>query len=237
MNRKPDRNGNIIALITYKHLESCDYAIKIFNGISLFNQALKVQFSQSNASNLTSKASSGNLNAQTPVSSNVNHYQNRNNRHTDQQQQQNSQSPGINPHMSKQHQQHLYNLMIQSLSPSPLMNNPFFNQAQGSPFPLMNNQNFNRSKSGSHLQNFDNDNRNLDRNNSMNRERDRSYQGNRNNGHNNGGRDHSSNNYRSRDGYSHDRHNNGNNNNNRSRSRSPHLGGQHGQHNNRRNRR
>lgn len=44
--RKPDRNGNIIALITYKHVESCDFAIRLFNGIKLFNQSLKVQQSQ-----------------------------------------------------------------------------------------------------------------------------------------------------------------------------------------------
>lgn len=44
--RKADRNGNIIALITYKHIESCDYAIRLFNGIKLFNQSLKVQQSQ-----------------------------------------------------------------------------------------------------------------------------------------------------------------------------------------------
>lgn len=44
--RKEDRNGHLICLIVYKHAQSCDYAIKIFNGITLFNQSLKVQLSQ-----------------------------------------------------------------------------------------------------------------------------------------------------------------------------------------------
>lgn len=44
--RKEDKNGNLICLITYKHAVSCDYAINIFNGISLFGTALKVQLSQ-----------------------------------------------------------------------------------------------------------------------------------------------------------------------------------------------
>ncbi len=44
--RKEDRNGNLICLIIYKHIESCDYAIKLFNGITLFNTSLKVQQSQ-----------------------------------------------------------------------------------------------------------------------------------------------------------------------------------------------
>lgn len=44
--RKEDKNGNLICLITYKHAVSCDYAIKIFNGISLFGMPMKVQLSQ-----------------------------------------------------------------------------------------------------------------------------------------------------------------------------------------------
>lgn len=44
--RKEDRNGNLICLIIYKHVESCEYAINIFNGITLFNTSLKVQKSQ-----------------------------------------------------------------------------------------------------------------------------------------------------------------------------------------------
>lgn len=44
--RKEDRNGNLICLIIYKHVQSCDYAIKLFNGITLFNTSLKVQQSQ-----------------------------------------------------------------------------------------------------------------------------------------------------------------------------------------------
>jgi len=44
--RKEDRNGNLICLIIYKHIKSCDYAIKILNGITLFNMSLKVQLSQ-----------------------------------------------------------------------------------------------------------------------------------------------------------------------------------------------
>ena len=35
--------------MTYKHLESCDYAIKIFNNIHLYNQQLRVQFSQNSS--------------------------------------------------------------------------------------------------------------------------------------------------------------------------------------------
>lgn len=46
MIRKEDRNGNLICLIIYKHIKSCDYAVKIFNGITLFNMSLKVQLSQ-----------------------------------------------------------------------------------------------------------------------------------------------------------------------------------------------
>ena len=48
MVRKPDRNGNIIALITYKHIESVDYSIKLFDKILLFGQRLKVQLSNIN---------------------------------------------------------------------------------------------------------------------------------------------------------------------------------------------
>ncbi|CAF0968498.1 unnamed protein product [Brachionus calyciflorus] len=58
--RKADRNGNIIALVTYKHVESCEYAIKLFNGIKLFNQSLKVQQSQT-GNQIASKGSNTNL--------------------------------------------------------------------------------------------------------------------------------------------------------------------------------
>lgn len=44
--RKPDRNGQLIALITYKNIESVDYAIKLFNDLYLFGQRLKVNLSQ-----------------------------------------------------------------------------------------------------------------------------------------------------------------------------------------------
>lgn len=44
--RKEDRNGNLICLIIYKYAESCEYAINILNGITLFNMSLKVQQSQ-----------------------------------------------------------------------------------------------------------------------------------------------------------------------------------------------
>src|SRR5579883_1848687 len=47
--RKADRNGKLICLVTYKHLESCDYAIKVFNNIQLYNQPLRVQFSQNSS--------------------------------------------------------------------------------------------------------------------------------------------------------------------------------------------
>jgi RNA recognition motif-containing protein len=46
--RKNDRNGKIFSLVTYKYIDSCDYAIKLFNGINLFNQPLKVQQSVPN---------------------------------------------------------------------------------------------------------------------------------------------------------------------------------------------
>ena len=48
--RKQDRNGHLICLITYKHLATCEYAIKLFNGINLFGQPLKVQQSQQGGS-------------------------------------------------------------------------------------------------------------------------------------------------------------------------------------------
>ncbi len=65
--RKPDRNGNIIALVTYKHLESVDYAIKLFDKILLFGQRLKVQLSQINTKLTTSNSDGLTSTASTPT--------------------------------------------------------------------------------------------------------------------------------------------------------------------------
>lgn len=54
--RKTDRNGALICLVTYKHIESCEYAIQLFNGLQLFGQSIRVQFSQ-NSQNMTLKSS------------------------------------------------------------------------------------------------------------------------------------------------------------------------------------
>lgn len=47
--RKADKNGNLICLITYKHIQSCEYAISLFNGIKLFDKELKVKPSDSSS--------------------------------------------------------------------------------------------------------------------------------------------------------------------------------------------
>jgi hypothetical protein len=48
--RKSDKNGHLIALVTFKHVESVDYAVSLFNNILLFSLKLKVQHSQKTAS-------------------------------------------------------------------------------------------------------------------------------------------------------------------------------------------
>ena len=48
--RKPDKKGNIFCLITFKYVDSCDYAIKLFNGINIYGKSLKVQQSVPNGS-------------------------------------------------------------------------------------------------------------------------------------------------------------------------------------------
>jgi RNA recognition motif-containing protein len=48
--RKSDKNGHLIALVTFKHVESVDYAVSLFNNILLFSLKLKVQHSQKKAS-------------------------------------------------------------------------------------------------------------------------------------------------------------------------------------------
>jgi hypothetical protein len=55
--RKTDRNGSLIGLITYKHIESVDYSIKLLNTIALFGQRLKVMPSQKQPANTTSTSS------------------------------------------------------------------------------------------------------------------------------------------------------------------------------------
>ena len=69
LNRKFDRNGQIISLVTYKHFESCDYAIKLFNNLNLFGQQLRVQFSQNS---MWSKPSGSNLMASMSSSGSLN---------------------------------------------------------------------------------------------------------------------------------------------------------------------
>ena len=161
--RKPDRNGNLIALITYKHLESCDYAIKLFNGISLFNQPLKVQFSQNS---LTSRGSMSNLNTPNTRENVINNYSNLNNKSNSDSN--NLQTPNSNnrnrmrqqidmnnsqsmPSLGEQNG--IINLMLQQFSQNMLQTQLFTSPQVPQPL-MMGNQAFNRSKSGSNLQEF-----------------------------------------------------------------------------------
>jgi RNA recognition motif-containing protein len=163
--RKPDRNGNLIALITYKHLVSCDYAIKLFNGISLFNQPLKVQFSQNS---LTSRGSMSNLNTPIVRENAINNYINLNNKSNgDNGYLQTPISNSSNRNRMRQQidmnnsqsmptlgaQNGIMNLMLQQFSQNMLPTQLFTSPQLPQPL-MMGNQTFNRSKSGSNLQEF-----------------------------------------------------------------------------------
>lgn len=161
--RKPDRNGNLIALITYKHLESCDYAIKLFNGINLFNQPLKVQFSQNS---LTSRGSMSNLNTPITRENLINNYSNLNNNSNGSNLQTPISSSSNRNRMRQQidinnsqsmpslgAQNGIMNLMFQQFSQNMLQTQLFTSPQVPQPL-MMDNQAFNRSKSGSNLQEF-----------------------------------------------------------------------------------
>lgn len=144
LNRKEDRNGKIIALVTYKHLESCEYAVKLFNGISLFNQELRVRFSQN--SQFSSRNSSSNLN--TPLN------------------RQNSRPAMENNTNNNQTGQNIQPLMIAAVQQAFMQQlmSPLMQQQQQQPIGLMlmpqqqPSFNFNRSKSGSSLQEYEENN-------------------------------------------------------------------------------
>ncbi len=245
-------------MITYKHAESCDYAIKLFNGINLFNQNLQVKLSQpiqtnpgSSAGLANNRSSSSNLNSLATI---VNNYQNlnnsqhshghninNNNRDINRSRQSLDTSNQIEQQQYQMQQQQQFQLMQN------FQNNPFGpTSLMGSIPSLMNNNNnfqFNRSRSGPNLHDFDSPS---DRNNRHHNSRRGANNFNGNNNHdrdnsrnyNNGGnpRDNSFNSHHNRHQRPRDyddRHNS----NTKSRSRSPLDGNNQTGSSNRRNRR
>lgn len=176
--RKADRNGNLICLITYKHVESCDYAIKLFNGISLFNQSLKVRPSDSNST--VSRDTN-----QLQRTNSTNSYQRAayNNRQTDV-----PKTPTTPQSLMPPPQQlaHLQNLIAQTFSQT-----TFSPQIQEFGTANAFQQQLNRSWSGSNMNenDYNQQNRRNSNNFEFNRTNRRNDFNNRNNGNNNYGND------------------------------------------------
>jgi RNA-binding protein 7 len=172
--RKPDRNGNIIALVTYKHIESVDYSIKLFDKILLFGQRLKVQLSNINqkvpatsAGEQTSTTTSPNLSSgyqkqysRTQSYDNINRHQ--------QEQQPIMQAPIVPPQF------------IQSLNLLQLMAQPLIQFNNQSPHHHHHHdQRYHNHSPNNHHSRYDNNSRNNHRSSqphSYNRSRDNSYQ-------------------------------------------------------------
>jgi RNA recognition motif-containing protein len=155
LNRKLDRNGNTICLLTYKHLESCDYAIQIFHGIHLYGQPMRVQFSQNstnnnNNNNMNRESSSSNLNSRlsnSDLSSTSDRGKNFGSGFN--QSHHNTNSSSSSSLMQT-------GLISQLMMASPILplvgnSNPFLPTSCMQPNPA-----FNRSRSGSHLHDYDN---------------------------------------------------------------------------------
>ncbi len=174
--RKPDRNGNIIALVTYKHIESVDYSIKLFDKILLFGQRLKVQLSNINqkvpattAGEQTSAVTSPNLSSgyqkqysRTQSYDNINRHQ--------QEQQPIMQAPIVPP-------QFIQSLNLLQLMAQPLIQ--FNNQSPHHHHQQQHDQRYHNHSPNNHHSRYDNNSRNNHRSSqphSYNRSRDSSYQ-------------------------------------------------------------
>lgn len=134
--RKADRNGNIISLVTYKHIESCEYAIKLFNGINLFNQSLKVQFCQNSQLNTRSSTTT----SSTTTSTSSRHTERSRHSIESSSQQPNPVNISMQPLMLTAQQN-----LLQLMSPLIQQFSPLFNQQTS----LVSD--YNRSKSGLNL--------------------------------------------------------------------------------------
>jgi len=146
--RKEDRNGNLICLIIYKHIESCDYAIKLFNGITLFNTSLKVQQSQAGGQGQQQKRPVPSQNNYANLNERNDRDRNRLDRRMSYEQQNMSPSSPSTPSM-RPPQQSLTNLMAQQFSQTTEFGTHGSNQYMN-PY----SDTINRSISGSNL-NFD----------------------------------------------------------------------------------
>jgi len=121
--RKADKNGHLIALATFKHIESVDYAVNLFNNILLFSQKLKVQHSQKTASQSQqqaelNKSSSSPAGLSTPLGMNRSYSRNQVNENV-----------YDSPKMPLLQQQPIMQLMTAQFSPALMHNfNQFANQ-------------------------------------------------------------------------------------------------------------
>lgn len=212
--RKPDRNGKLFSLITYKYIESCDYAIKLFNGINIFNQSLKVQQSVPNSGNA----------AQQFVPPPPNHYQ-------QQMQQPQYQQQNRARHQSMDPRAMMPNSLNNNQQGLPLMQHPAVQLANlmvnsFNPYPdLQNFRNDNESGAGGGHQSRRN-NYNEQRHNGNTYNRSNTYAGNSNsrnydNSNNNNGRDFNNQQRNQQHDYNSHHHSNSLNKRRSSRSRSP----------------
>jgi RNA-binding protein 7 len=205
--RKEDRNGNLICLIIYKHAQSCEYALNLFNGIQLFNMSLKVQLSQQ-------PGQQGALNKRPPQAKN-NYANLRHNRQSSSEQNTPSSSPINNKNMLPPHHNSQNQLAQQfnEFGTGAQFQNPYANDINR----MVSNSNMGTWENQNNDNNHHQSRRNNNDNNNFNRNNDRGFSNdyNNRNNHNNQRNGSYDNRNQSRD------HNNRNNDRQDDRSRSP----------------